>query len=320
VAGGLRFLEVRAGDSHTCGITTANRAYCWGANNAGQLGDGTTTDRPVPTAVAGGHLVQVRAGYRHTCAVNPYNVAFCWGDNTRGQLGDNTKTRRLTPVRVAGGLHFLRLTAGAIHSCGIATDRQAYCWGKNAQGELGDGTVATRLKPALVAGGWGWRQVWAGTITPKSPQSSHTCGVTTGDRAFCWGDNLAGRLGDGTTTRRLVPTPVSGNIAFAGISAGLVHSCGASTAGWAYCWGSDGNYQIGDGSSENDAFRLKPTNVGSLIQLPSVTAGGFHTCALANDGHAYCWGNNHDGQLGIGTVSGGIGETAHKNPEPVVGP
>jgi alpha-tubulin suppressor-like RCC1 family protein len=319
VSGGLRFLEVYAGRAHSCGITTTNRAYCWGGNASGQLGDGTTSDRHQPVAVVNGSFVQIRAGLKHTCAVNASHVAFCWGDNTWGQLGDNSKTRRLKPVRVAGTVHFLRLAAGAIHSCGIGTDRHGYCWGKNGQGELGDGTTATRLKPTAVVGGRNWRQIWVGTELAQFTQS-HTCGITTDKRAFCWGDNSRGQLGTGTTSRSLVPAAVSGGLTFSSITAGLVHSCATTTSDlWstkvhAFCWGNSGNGQLGNGVS-NSANFTTPSGVVGGLPLTWVAAGAFHTCSLTDTGQAYCWGNNSWGQLGSGNASG-----VSASPVAVVGP
>jgi len=320
VAGGLRFLEVYAGGVHSCGITTANRAYCWGGNAAGQLGDGTTTDHHQPVAVANGTFVQIRAGLKHTCAVNATGVAFCWGDNTWGQLGDNSKTRRLKPVRVAGTVKFLRLAAGAIHSCGIGTDKHGYCWGKNGKGELGDGTTATRLKPTAVAGGRSWRQIWVGTELAQFTQS-HTCGVTTDKRAFCWGDNSRGQLGAGAIARSLVPVAVSGGRTFSAITAGLVHSCAITTSDlWstsvhAYCWGNAGNGQLGNGILNGSARFDAPSGVLGGLPLTWVAAGAFHTCALTDGGQAYCWGNNFHGQLG----SAG-GNSTFASPVAVAGP
>jgi alpha-tubulin suppressor-like RCC1 family protein len=164
-AGGLRFGLVSAGDFHTCGVTTDNLAYCWGRNNVGGLGDGTTTDRLTPVPVAGGRrFLRVSAGgFQHTCAVNLFDVAFCWGLNSRSQLGDNTTTQRLTPVRVVGGLRFRQVSTGedghfggftgvADHTCGVTTGNLAYCWGDNRFGQLGDGTQRTRRRPTAVAG------------------------------------------------------------------------------------------------------------------------------------------------------------------------
>jgi alpha-tubulin suppressor-like RCC1 family protein len=153
VAGGLRFHEVDAGTLHTCGLTPGNRAYCWGDNEFGLLGDGTTTNRLTPVAVAGGlQFLQVSTGENfHTCGVATGNRAYCWGTNFTGQLGDGTTTRRLTPVAVAGRLRFREVSAGPNHTCGVATGNVAYCWGLNDFGQLGDGTRNPHLTPVAVA-------------------------------------------------------------------------------------------------------------------------------------------------------------------------
>src|SRR5207253_863820 len=132
------------------------------------------------------------------------NQAYCWGANNSGQLGDGTTTTRLTPVAVAGRLRFGQVSPdGTQHSCGVTTDDRAYCWGRNVFGELGDGTTTARLTPVAVAGGLLFRQVSAGAF--------HTCGVTTGDLAYCWGyNNFFGALGDGRLINRRRPTAVAG--------------------------------------------------------------------------------------------------------------
>jgi alpha-tubulin suppressor-like RCC1 family protein len=154
VVGGLQFGQLSAGGQHTCGVTTADRVFCWGGNEAGQLGDGTTTSPLTPVAVAGGRrFLRVSTGGDHTCAVNPLDVAFCWGENSRGQLGDNTTTPRLTPIRVVGGLRFREVSAGSFHTCGVTTGDRAYCWGSNNFfGQLGDGTLKNRRRPTAVVG------------------------------------------------------------------------------------------------------------------------------------------------------------------------
>jgi alpha-tubulin suppressor-like RCC1 family protein len=94
---------VTAGFAHTCGETTGNRAYCWGDNGAGQLGDGTTGGRLRPVPVAGGRAFkQLSAGGEHTCGLTSTGAVYCWGGNSEGQLGDGTRSGRLTPVAVAG--------------------------------------------------------------------------------------------------------------------------------------------------------------------------------------------------------------------------
>jgi alpha-tubulin suppressor-like RCC1 family protein len=296
VAGGLRFRHVSAGHGHTCGITTQERAYCWGRNGNGQLGDGTTADRLTPGAVAGGRRFrQVGVGGNHTCAITPFDVAFCWGANFAGQLGDGTFTDRPMPVRVARGLRWRQLSGGSGYSCGVTTEARAYCWGNNGNGQIGDGTrLNVRLRPVAVVGGLLFRRIDAG--------SAHTCGVTTGDRAYCWGFGGLGGLGDGTT-RNARPTPhaVATTRRFDHLSAGGAHTCGVTLAGRGFCWGDNHKGQLGDGTTTN---RLTPTALGVDLPLAQVSASIIpsHSCGVTTDGRAFCWGDNTYGQIGDGTA------------------
>jgi alpha-tubulin suppressor-like RCC1 family protein len=204
VAGGRQFRQVSAGSAHGCGVTPSDRAFCWGQNSNGQLGDGSNPRVSlVPVLVAGGHpFRQVDAGGAHTCAVTTTDRAFCWGNGRNGQIGDGKTFLRFTPRRVAGGLLFDRVSAGEFHSCGETPGNRAYCWGSSNTGQLGDGTMTQRLTPVPVVGGLTFSQVSAG--------GHHTCGVTTANRAYCWGFNQSGQLGDGTRMDRLRPVAVVG--------------------------------------------------------------------------------------------------------------
>ncbi|MDP3775419.1 MAG: IPT/TIG domain-containing protein, partial [Gemmatimonadales bacterium] len=134
--------SLTAGGGHTCGLTSGGAAYCWGGNGSGQLGDGSTTQRPTPVAVAGGiTFASLAPGGGRTCGVTSGGAGYCWGVNSDGQLGDGSTTQRSTPVAVAGGLTFASLTAGGGHTCGVTSGGAAYCWGVNFQGQLGDGST-----------------------------------------------------------------------------------------------------------------------------------------------------------------------------------
>jgi alpha-tubulin suppressor-like RCC1 family protein len=254
VAGGLRFRQISVGLSpQTCGVTYADRqVYCWGGNGHGELGDGTTTSRLTPVAVAGGRQFRgVSAGGDHTCGVTTSSEAFCWGSNRYGQIGDSsTAILRRRPTRIAGGHLFRQVSAGWQHTCAMTLADRAYCWGNGREGQIGNGKTYLSFWPRRVAGGLSFGRVSAGF--------QHTCGETTTNRAYCWGDNFGGALGDGTYTARLTPVAVVGGLAFSQLSAGGGNTCGVTPASVGYCWGSNIYGQLGDGTETN---RLTPTPV-----------------------------------------------------------
>ncbi len=169
VAGGLKFTAVTAGRGYACALTASGAAYCWGVNDSGQLGDGTTSDRLSPVPVVGGRtFVAIAAGYDQTCAVTSDGSAYCWGGGSKW-----------VPTPVAGTPTFATISAGVHHRCALTTLGTAYCWGSNWLGQLGDGTTTDRTSPVPVAGGHVFTTLDAGDGT--------SCGVTTAGVAYCWG-------------------------------------------------------------------------------------------------------------------------------------
>lgn len=293
VASALVFRQVSAGAYHTCGVTEDDLAYCWGEAGLGALGTGSTGGIEVhPVPVAGGHRFQsVNAGASYTCGITTDRLAYCWGVNSSGELGDGTTTIRFAPVRVAGTRKFRVLRAGYRHTCGVTTSNVAFCWGFNGDGAVGDGTTTNRTRPVRVAGGLSFTQARAG--------GNHSCGWTTAGKAYCWGQNSYGELGDGTLTRRLSPVAVAGGHTFAQVSPGGGHTCGATTDHKAYCWGRNEHFELGDGTQTR---RLRPTAViANGLRFDALAVGVFHSCALATDDRAYCWGDNAVGSLGDGS-------------------
>jgi len=151
VAGNRRFWEIGAGNAHSCALTRAGRAFCWGHGLDGELGNVKAYLSFWPRAVTGGlYFQQLSAGAWFNCATTTDNQAYCWGLGGTGQLGDGTHNMRLTPVPVIGGLEFQQLAAGDEHTCGLTPAGKAYCWGDNDQGELGNGTTDPSTSPVPV--------------------------------------------------------------------------------------------------------------------------------------------------------------------------
>jgi alpha-tubulin suppressor-like RCC1 family protein len=249
VLGGHKFRKINVGLLHSCGITTAGAAYCWGNNTYGQLGNGATLvvyGEPIPVRVLGGLTFnEISGGRDWTCGIATDNRLYCWGDNEVGQFGDGASAPgRIVPRPVPGGIgHTWRAIAtGDSHACGVTTNSEAYCWGVDNFGELGLGVAGvSRNLPGKVAGNVSFKGIGVGT--------SHSCAVSTGGTAYCWGFNRYGPLGRGTKNSpdpHPTPEPVIGGVSFAGpIQGGHHHTCAMGTDGRAYCWGSDFNGEAG---------------------------------------------------------------------------
>jgi alpha-tubulin suppressor-like RCC1 family protein len=298
------WIDISAGENHTCILKSNGEAYCWGDNSVGQLGNGSTESSMTPVAVSGDlRLQSISVGWDHTCGITVDNDAYCWGRGRYGRLGNGSSENSMTPTAVSGGLSFESVNAGLAHTCGITTDGEAFCWGRGEDGILGNNSLASSLIPVPVSGGLAFGSIDAGSAT--------TCGITTNGAAYCWGASDFGSLlgqGDDDRSGKIAPGLVAGEFDFkpGSISVGLDHVCAISTADKAVCWGRGrfGKLGIGSGSGFGVIENLMtPRDVKGNISFTSITTGVFQTCGIATDGKAYCWGRNGSGQLGDGTTT-----------------
>lgn len=300
----FQFASVSSGYYHSCALTAEGEAYCWGYNNAGQLGDGSTTARGVPVPVSGGHaFATISAGEFVTCGVTLGGEGLCWGYNGNGALGTGSITYdALTPTPVSGGHTFESISIQWSHACGLTVSGEGYCWGYDWGGQTAQGTtwmdgIRRRPDPSLVAG-----------LTFQSLDAgwNHSCGVTTAGEGYCWGYNYYGQLGAGFRTTAWpasvpTPTPMAGSLPFVEISAGAYVSCALQVDGTAYCWGYGGYGGVGDGTT-TPAVKDTPSAVAGGHQFTLVSAGQMGACGATTTGQVLCWGRNTNGLVGDGTL------------------
>jgi alpha-tubulin suppressor-like RCC1 family protein len=293
--------RLSAGDNHTCRVSAAGAVSCWGNNDDGELGDGTTINRRLPVVASGITAAAVSAASRHTCALLAAGVSStagsvtCWGWNGVGQLGNGTKTSSPTPVPVAGITDATAVSAGGAfftsYTCALLGNRSVSCWGGNHDGELGNGSKADSSIPVRVKG--------ISTAVQISAGLRHSCALLTSGAVRCWGWGVFDQLGNGTKHSSSAPVRVKGISAAIQVSAGGSHSCALLSSGAIKCWGSNDRGQLGIG-------KIKPFQSGAplAVKIPApaiaVSAGWDNTCALLATGTTYCWGSNDSGQLGVG--------------------
>jgi len=277
------------GDQHACAIDTMGHTVeCWGANNDGQLGDGTKTSRSVPAAVSGLSGVHALAlGGAHSCALMNGGAVECWGLGSSGQLGNGGTASSLSPVAVRGLTGATAISAGYLHTCALLASKTVECWGRNAFGQLGDHTTTSRRVPVHVAG--------LTNVVAISAGGDHTCALLTNHVVKCWGFNSSGQLGDGTATNRTTPVTVVGIASAYAISTRGAHTCAVLTDHTVRCWGLNSSGELGIGSTSG---QRKPVAVRSLTGVHTIAAGDRNTCALLLNGTVDCWGANNYGQVG----------------------
>ena len=279
-----RLISVSLGDSRSTAITENGDLYCWGQNNYGQVGDGTTVNKDRPTKMLN-NVTSVSLGIYHSAAVAENGDLYCWGYGSDGQMGNGTyNTRQSTPVKVLENVTSVSL--GGFHSAAITENGDLYCWGQNNYGQVGDGTTNRQGKPVKVLE----------NVVLVSLSVHYSAAITENGDLYCWGSNTSGQVGDGTTTNHSTPVKILESVA--SVSLGDSHSAAITKNGDLYCWGSNSFGQVGDGTTTNHS-----TPVKILESVASVSLGDSHSAAITKNGDLYCWGSNSFGQVGDGKTT-----------------
>ena len=315
----VRFRQISTFGTTTCGVSREGRAYCWGYNGWGNLGNGTSsTPSATPVAVAGGLTFKsVSLGAQHNCGVTTDDRVHCWGFNQGSEFGNNTTASSNVPVPAANGMSFASVSAGNDVTCGVTSAGAGWCWGHNGAGQLGDGNRPTNgntytRTPSEIVGGLTFRSVIA--------SQGYSCGLTTGGQGYCWGSG-GNRFGSGFSAETSTPRPIPG-FTWKQLAPGSRHACGITSDDDLYCWGSNGFGQLGNAIGTNGS--TTPVRAGGSLKAAEVSAANIstgsaaYTCTIAADRlTTYCFGKNEFGQLGNGATS--TADASNVTPTIVVG-
>lgn len=298
-------VDIAPGATHTCALSSGGFVRCWGSNREGALGDGTNTDQidAWRANVVAGRYTDLSAGEAFTCGVTDTGGVSCWGRGAEHQLGTGVARSERVPTRadIAG---VRSISAGRAHACVTRAVGDVYCWGDNSRGQLGVGHTSVVAGPVQVSSIGKLRNV------EVASGGAHTCAATIAGALYCWGDNAAGQLGDGTLTS--APAPVRSQISSLNrqttLTAGYRHACAITHTGETRCWGSNSFAQTAAPSTFG-TWVTQATTASVLGTLRDVDGGRYHSCGIDGYGRAVCWGSNEFGQLG-NNASGPTASTA----------
>ena len=320
-------IQVSAGGSLACALTSGGNVKCWGNGSGGRLGNDCgsscySQNLPVDVVSADGSslnlsdIVQVSMGATHTCALTTGGNVKCWGLNASGQSGDNTTTNRDAPIDVVTSntntdplSGIIQISAGGDRTCALTTGGSVKCWGDGNYGRLGNDCLPSctdKSYPVDVVASDGNSSPLSG-IVQISAGNNHTCALTSGGNVKCWGYGVNGEMGNGANDNKDAPVDVtiSGSTALTGIisiASGGAHSCALKSGGGVVCWGYGANGQLGNNATGNQTHPVdvltSALNNPALASIAQIRLGTYHSCAVTDAGVVSCWGKGGVGQLG----------------------
>jgi YD repeat-containing protein len=326
--GGVTAVAVVASSWNVCALLTGGQVSCWGDNSYGQIGRNSccgifTSPSPPLTLPTGTTATAVIVGGQHACALLNVQRLTCWGRDTDGQLGNGAATTGnvfvppfpvTLPAPIAGGVS--ALDAGEEQTCAVLGSGQVTCWGGDFDGQLGNGPFGDTARPSTpitLPGGATAIAVSAGFV--------HTCALLNTAQVTCWGNAGSGALGNGAGTGIVssppAPVVLPGGATAVAVGAGNFTSCALLTTGQITCWGSDYHGVLGNGAATASVLAPPaPVVLPGGATATAVSVGDHHVCALLNTGQVTCWGDDTNGQLGNGPLTGDVAAP----PDPVTLP
>ncbi|MFN8444277.1 MAG: hypothetical protein U0175_26075 [Caldilineaceae bacterium] len=291
-------VAIATGADFSCALTDAGGVQCWGLNNYGQLGDGTTVNRNVAVPVQGlaSNVKSIAVGHAHACALLNNGTVRCWGQNENAELGSGSSAAfSTTPVLLPALSNIVLLAAGGHHNCVVTSNGRTRCWGMNYNGQLGTGSGNPQANPVRVFG-------LDSTPTQLALGDQHSCAIVDSG-VQCWGYNAFGQLGNDSRNDSSTPVDVKGiGPGVIALTAGRNHSCAITSGGGATCWGANYNLQLGNNSNTDSNTPVAVFGLNSGAQ--SISAFWEFTCTLMKQGAVKCWGKNDVGNLGDNSATG----------------
>ena|GEM_PF-1569300 len=312
-----RWRSIDTGTNTSCGITVAGEGYCWGQLLTPNGFASVLTPTPIdisalPRGTTWSVISPGNGANYSSCGVTALGTAYCWGADTSGKLGNGPAPAQPSPFpvdisKLSPETTWTAISVGSTHACGLTSEGAAYCWGNDSGGRLGNGTglTAAQQSPSAVdvsklPPGTKWTAISAGF--------AHTCALTAEGKAYCWGTDTSGQLGNGALGATVSPGPVDMSalpqgLTFVQLSTGEQHTCALASDGSAWCWGLRASGRLGDGSADGSAQSPVAVDVSMLppgTAWKTVSAGYGSTCGLTTDDEVYCWGSQGQVQTGIG--------------------
>ncbi len=275
---------------HACALLDDSSVMCWGRNDYGKLGDGTTTEQNTPVQVnafpTNTTPIAISVGSHHSCALLDIGDVSCWGEGSYGQNGDGTSVNRPSPGLTSGfgdGRLAVSVSSGDHHICAMLDSGEVACWGQGGSGRLGNGGSSSTSTPSLTSTFGDERRA-----TSLSVGSYHGCVVLDSGQISCWGNGADGRLGNGETSNQANPgLTMTLGPSVSSISVGGDHSCALLGNGSVACWGSE---RVGDGRTNGSSAPVLVSSFGPGRTAVQVSSGAQGSCAILDNGSVSCWG------------------------------